>query len=98
MVVHALSEQCAQASCRTIFPFIFLCSFLWMYVAVGVLSPFLWFKEELSIIIINCVILMVTLNFPLEESVCQHKSCVILLNTELLSTEIAAVSDFLFPQ
>lgn len=31
--------------------------------AVGVLSPFLWFKEELSIIIINCAILMVTLNF-----------------------------------
>lgn len=64
MVVHALSEQCAQASCRTIFPFIFLCSFLWMYVAVGVLSSFLWFKEEpIIIIIINCAILMVTLNF-----------------------------------
>lgn len=31
--------------------------------AVGVLSSFLWFKEEPIIIIINCAILMVTLNF-----------------------------------
>lgn len=32
--------------------------------AVGVLSSFLWFKEEpIIIIIINCAILMVTLNF-----------------------------------
>lgn len=63
MVVHVLSEQCALATYRTIFPFIFLCSFLWMFVSVGVLSPLLWFKEELSIIIINYVIIMVTLNF-----------------------------------
>lgn len=65
MVVHVLSEQCALATYRTIFLFIFLCSFLWMFVAVGVLSPLLWFKEELRImmIIINCVISMVTLNF-----------------------------------